>query len=168
MPLLATHRRLPDFSRRCPAPTAPSVVLLAASRPCPVFAAAGRLLAVPSAETIRQALAAALPDGAELEGRSNRASVADLPRSLVGTKRPLACDLTLRPCHGRPFAQADEVYRSRAKSGTSHSHAYATVCLVCRGRRWALALTWVRRGEPLPGVLRRLLARVRRAGLRPR
>ena len=166
--LLTTHLRLPEFSRRCPAQTVLAVVLLAASRLCSVFAAAGRLLAVPSAETIRQALAAALPERAELERRLNRALAADLPRSLVGTRQPLACDLTLRPYHGRPFAHADEVYRSRAKSGTSHFHAYATVYLVCRGRRWTLALTWVRRREPLTDVLRRLLAQVRRAGLRPR
>src|SRR6476619_3294291 len=166
--LLITHLRLPDFSRRCPAQSVLSVVLLAAARLGSVFAAAGRLLGIPSAETIRQALAAALPEREELERRLNRALVADLPRSLVGTRQPLACDLTLRPYHGRPFAQADEVYRSRARSGTSHFHAYATVYLVCRGRRLTLALTWVRRREPLTEVLRRLLAQVRRAGIRPR
>src|SRR5437868_11552465 len=71
--LLAVHLRLTDFSRRCPAETVLSVVLLAAARLGSVFAAAGRLLAVPSAETIRQALAAALPDREELERRLNRA-----------------------------------------------------------------------------------------------
>jgi len=165
---LTAHLRLPDFSPRCPAETVLSVVLLAAARLCSIFAAAGRLLAVPSAETIRRALAAALPDREELERRLNRALTADLPRSLIGTRQPLACDLTLRPYHGRPFARADEVYRSKAKSGTSHFHAYATAYLVCRGRRFTLALTWVRRGEPLADVLWRLLRQARRVGVRPR
>jgi hypothetical protein len=165
--LLTTYLRLPDFSRRCPARSVLMVVLLAAARLGSVFAAAGRLLGIPSAETIRQALAAGLPDREELERRLNRALAADLPRSLAGTRQPLACDLTLRPYHGRPFARADEVYRSQAKSGTSHFHAYATAYLVCRGRRLTLALTWVRRGEPLAEVLWRLLWQVRRAGIRP-
>jgi DDE family transposase len=166
--LLTAHLRLPDFSRRCPAQVVLSVVLLAAARLCSVFAAAGRLLAVPSAETIRKALAAALPDREELERRLNRALAADLPRPLAGTAQPLACDLTLRPYHGRPFARDDEVYRSRAKSGTSHFHAYATCYLALHGRRFTLALTWVRRGEPLADVLWRLLWHARRAGVRPR
>jgi Transposase DDE domain len=166
--LLTAHLRLPDFSRRCPAEVVLSVVLLAAARLCSVFAAAGRLLAVPSAETIRRALAAALPDREELERRLNRALAADLPPPLAGTAQPLACDLTLRPYHGRPFAREDEVYRSRAKSGPSHFHAYATCYLVRHGRRFTLALTWVRRGEPLADVLWRLLWHARRAGIRPR
>jgi hypothetical protein len=167
MSLLTTHLELPDVGRRCPAEVVLSVVLLAAARLGSVFAAAGRLLAVPSAETIRQALAAGLPDREALERRLNRALAADLPRSLSGTRQPLACDLTLRPYHGRPFARADEVYRSRARSGTSHFHAYATCYLVRHGRRFTLALTWVRRGEPLEDVLWRLLWHARRAGVRP-
>src|SRR5205085_4207978 len=106
--LLMTHLRLPDFSPRCPASSVLSVVLLAAARLGSVFAAAGRLLAAPSAETIRRALAAALPDREELERRLNRALTAGLPRSLVGTAQPLACDPTLRPYHGPPLARADE------------------------------------------------------------
>lgn len=166
--LLAVHLRLSDFSRRCPAETVLAVVLLAAARLGSVFAAARRLLAVPSAETIRKALAAVLPDREELERRLNRALTADLPRSLVGTAQPLACDLTLRPYHGQPFARTDEVYRSKAKSGTSHFHAYATCYLVRHGRRFTLALTWVRRGEALEDVLWRLLRQARRVGVRPR
>jgi DDE family transposase len=168
MSRLTDHLRLPDYSRRCPAETVLSVVLLAAARLCSVFAAAGRLLAAPSAETSRKALAAALPDREELERRLNRALAADLPPSLAGAAQPLACDLTLRPYHGRPLARADEVYRSKAKGGTSHFHAYATCYVVCHGRRFTVALTWVRRGEPLPDVLRRLLRQARLAGVRPR
>src|SRR5438270_82672 len=41
MSLLTTYLRLPDFSRRCPAPSVLSVVLLAAARLGSVFAAAG-------------------------------------------------------------------------------------------------------------------------------
>jgi hypothetical protein len=165
---LLTHLRLKDRSLRCPAELLLSVVLLAAARLCSLFAAACRLAAAPSHQTVRTTLAGSLPGREELERRLNRALVAGLPASLVGTHQPLACDLTLRPYHGRPHEHADEVYRSKAKSGTSHFHAYATVYVVRHGRRLTLALTWVKRGEPLPGVLRRLLHWAGQFGVRPR
>jgi Transposase DDE domain len=114
------------------------------------------------------ALAGALPGRQELERRLNRALAAGLPRALVGTRQPLACDLTLRPYHGRPLRDEREVYRGRAKGGTSHFHAYATCYLALRGRRFTLALTWVRRGEKLEDVLWRLLHRARQLDVRPR
>ena len=165
---LTTHLRLPDHSRRCPAAVVLQVVLAAAARLCSVSAAAHRLATAPSGQTVRTALAGGLPDRWELERRLNRALTADLPRSLTGTCQPLAIDLTLRPYHGEPFRDPAEVYRSQARSGTSHFHAYATVYLVRHGRRFTLALTWVTKGEPLAGVVRRLLRVARRAGIRPR
>jgi hypothetical protein len=164
---LRTHLRLPPTSHRCPPAVLLSVVLLAAARLTSLFAAAQRLAAA-SGETVRRALRAALPVRAELERRLNRALVADLPRSLLGTRQPLACDLTLRPYHGRHHTDPAEVYRGQAKGGTSHFHAYATCYLVSRGRRFTLALTWVKRGEKLEDVLWRLLHRARQLGVRPR
>jgi putative transposase len=165
--LLLTHLRPPRASRRCPPALLLSVVLLAAARLTSLSAAVARLAAA-SGETVRRALRAALPGRAELERRLNRALGADLPRSLVGTRQPLACDLTLRPYHGRHHTDPAEVYRGKAKSGTSHFHAYATAYVVCRGRRFTLALTWVKRGEKLEDVLWRLLHRARQLGVRPR
>jgi hypothetical protein len=46
----------------------------------------------------------------------------------------LAFDLTLIPYHGQPEADPNEIYRSKAKDGTSHFHAYATA-YICVGRR---------------------------------
>ena len=165
---LTTHLRLPDHSRRCPAAVVLQVVLAAAARLCSVSAAAHRLATAPSGQTVRTALAGGLPDRWELERRLNRALAADLPRSLIGTRQPLAVDLTLRPYHGEPFRDPAEVYRSQAKNGTSHFHAYASVYLVRHGRRFTLAVTWVTKGEPLAGVVRRLLRVARRVGLRLR
>jgi hypothetical protein len=165
---LTAHLRLPDHSRRCPATVVFQVVLAAAARLCSIFAAARRLATAPSDQTIRTALAGGLPDRDELERRLNRALAADLPHGLIGTRQPLAVDLTLRPYHGQPFRDPAEVYRSQAKSGTSHFHAYATVYLVRHGRRFTLAVTWVTKGEPLAGVVQRLLRVARRVGLRPR
>jgi Transposase DDE domain len=168
MQRLTTALRLPSRSRRCPPDVLLAVILLAAARFCSIVAAVRRLAGAPSDQTVRSVLAASLPGRDELERRLNRALVADLPRSLAGTNQPLAIDLTLRPYHGQPLADPAEVYRSKAKEGTSHFHAYATAYLVRHGRRFTLALTWVKRGEKLDGVLWRLLRITRRVGVRPR
>jgi putative transposase len=74
----------------------------------------------------------------------------------------------LVPYHGQPLLEEREVYRSKAKDGTSHFHAYATAYVIRKGQRFTVALTWVQRGEPLPDVIRRLLEQAARAGVRPR
>ncbi|MDX2058613.1 MAG: hypothetical protein SFV24_12485 [Gemmatimonadales bacterium] len=165
---LLTHLKLPARSRRCPPALLVDLVLLAAARLCSLFAATRRLAGVPSDQTVRSTLAGSLPDRDTLERRLNRALADGLPRALVGTRQPLALDLTLRPYHGQPQDDPAEVYRSKAKGGTSHFHAYATVYLVRKGRRFTLGLTWVRKGEPLAGVIRRVLRAAGQAGVRPR
>jgi len=165
---LHTYLRRPGYGRRCSAGMLLAALLAAAARLTSLFAAARRLLGLPSGETIRQALLAALPGRDELERRLNRALAADLPGCLARAAQPLAIDLTLRPYHGRYHTDPAEVYRGKAKGGTSHFHAYATAYVTCHGRRFTLALTWVTRGEPLEEVVRRLLLRVGRIGIRVR
>ena len=80
----------------------------------------------------------------------------------------LAIDLTLIPYHGRPFRDLTEVYRGQAQSGTSHFHAYATAYVVRKGQRYTVALTGVRKGEPLKEVVQRLLRQAASVGVRPR
>ena len=152
---LHTYLRRPGYGRRCSAGMLLAALLAAAARLTSLFAAARRLLGLPSGETIRQALLAAPPGRAELERRLNRALAADLPGCLARAAQPLAIDLTLRPYHGRYHTDPAEVYRGKAKGGTSHFHAYATAYVTCHGRRFTLALTWVTRGE-LPRKRRRL------------
>jgi len=166
--LLKRHLRLTDFSRRCTAAMLLAVLFAAAARLASLSATAARLLAVASAETLRKALHACLPGPDELQRRLNLALVADLPRALRRRPQRLAVDLTLIPYHGRPLHNVAEVYRSQAKSGTSHFHAYATCYVAYRGRRFTLALTAVAKGESLALVLRWLLLQVGRAGVRTR
>jgi putative transposase len=166
--LLQEHLRLTDFRSRCPATLLLDLLLCACAWLTSLFAVCQRLRRAPAPETARLALRAWLPEPPELERRLNRALAADLPRGLRRRRQRLAIDLTLIPYHGLPLADPKEVYRSKAKSGTSHFHAYATVYLVLRGQRFTLALTAVARGEPLEGVLQRLLARAARQGVRPR
>jgi putative transposase len=80
----------------------------------------------------------------------------------------LAIDLHLRPYHGQPHREAQEIYRSQAKSGTTHFHAYASCYLVKHGRRYTLALSRVEQGTAMEQVVKRLLQRVAQIGIRPK
>lgn len=165
--ILQAHLQLDDYGDTCPAATLLAVVFSACARLTSLFAAALGLRRAPSGETVRKALLFNLPDADELERRFNRALVNDLPRALRHRRQRLAADLTLIPYHGQPWLNDAEVYRSQAKDGTSHFHAYATLYLVAKGQRYTLALTWVQRGEALEDVLQRLLRRASRVGVRP-
>lgn len=145
------------------------ILLLAAARTCSVFAACQSLADAPTDTTIRNALAATLPQNRkELEKRLNAALVTKLPKALLRKSRAVAIDLTLIPYHGEPQLNENEIYRSQPKSGTSHFHAYATAVVVHRGHRYAIALTYVTRGEKMTAVLERLLAIVRERKLKIR
>jgi Transposase DDE domain len=166
--LCQQHLRLADHGPKCTAGLLWAVLFYAASRITSVAAACTALLRAPSDSAVHAALLATLPDAAELQRRVNRALQGDLPRCLRRRRQPLAIDLHLVPYHGRPLREAQEVYRSQAKDGTSHFHAYATAYVIRQGLRFTVALTWVQRGEPLAGVIRRLLRQAAQAGVRPR
>jgi hypothetical protein len=103
-----------------------------------------------------------------LQRRLNAALAGDLPRAVRRRPQRLAADLVLIPYHGQPLRDPEEIYRSRAKSGTSHFHAYATLYLIRHGYRFTVALTPVARGEPLEEVLKRLLRQAAAVGVRGR
>ena len=72
------------------------------------------------------------------------------------------------PYQGEPLENEDEIYRGQPKSGTSHFHAYASVYVVRKGQRFTLAATYVRKGEKLEDILKRLLRRAAQTGVKPR
>src|SRR5262249_45362553 len=133
-----------------------------------------RLAQVPSANTAREHLRACLPADRrglqQLEQRLNRALQAHLPSKLRQRLRQrrveVALDLTDVPYHGQPEQDEEEIRRSQAKSGTTHSHSYASLQIVQQRQRLTLALTWVTKGETMAQVVTRLLATARRCGLR--
>ena len=144
------------------------ILLIAAARVVSLVAACRDLADAPSDQTIRDALAATLPEIAELERRLNLALVTDVPKALRRKSRIIAIDLTLIPYHGQPAFDKQEIYRSKAKSGTTHFHAYATAVVVHKGYRYTLALTHVERGEAMKDVVQRLLRIVRRRDVKIR
>jgi len=145
-----------------------TVLCYAACRIISLAAACASLRDAPSDSAAHDALLATLPNFAELQRRLNRALQGDLPHALRRRRQPLAIDLTLIPYHGQPLHHADEIYRSKAKSGTSHFHAYATAYVIRKGQRFTVALTAVERHDAMPEVLKRLLRQAARAGVRPR
>ena len=163
---LSTALRLEYEGTKCTASTLFQVLLIAAARVVSIFAACRDLADAPSDQTIRNALAASLPEMTELERRLNRALVTELPKALHRKARMIAIDLTLIPYHGQPLRTRREIYRSRPKAGTTHFHAYATAVAVHKGHRYTLALVHVEHGESMKNVLQRLLSIVRRRDIR--
>src|SRR5215472_16766981 len=163
--LLQTCLRVRDFSPTCTARTLWHVLFAACARLCTLAAACRCLASAPSRETVRLALLSWLPVRDELLRRLNNALTVEIPRAIRKRAQQVAIDLVLIPYHGQPMLDISEVYRSQAKSGTSHFHAYATAYVNYRGQRYTLALTVVQRGEKMEEVLKRLLRRLSQLGI---
>jgi hypothetical protein len=166
--LCQRHLRLKDHGTKCFAQVVLTVLFYAAARSTSLAAACAALVTAPSDTALRTALLATVPEIHELHRRLNRALQGDLPRALRRRRQPLAIDLVLLPYHGEPLHDVREVYRSKAKSGTSHCHAYATAYGVRQGRRFTVALASVRKGDELSDVIGGLLHQAAKAGVQPR
>lgn len=131
------------------------------------------LEAVPSGTTVRSHLQNALGDVyvAVLlkEDALNKALQAQVPKSLKKgfSKKAyeIAIDLTEIAYHGKAAQQAAEIRRSKAKSGTSHFHMYATLAVVHNKARYTLALTYMWQDDSPCDVVQRLIKQVRSLGL---
>jgi hypothetical protein len=166
--LLEPYLQWHDYGPKCTVKVLLQVLFYAAGHLCSVFAACSQLRTAPSDQAVRDALAALCPDPVPLEQRLNRLFAAQIPKGLRKRPQRVAIDLTLVPYHGQPHQRVEEIYRGQAKSGTTHSHAYATVYIVRRGHRFTVALLRVEYGTALVEVLKRLLHLLRQAGIHPR
>src|SRR5437899_6838020 len=166
--VLQDHLKLPDHGPKCRAGLLITLLFYAAARITSLSDACKSLRDAPSDEAARLALIAMMPEFAVLQRRLNAALSGNLPRALRHHPQRLAADLVLIPYHGQPRHDPDEVYRSQAKSGTSHFHAYATLYVIHRGYRFTVAVTAVAGGEPLEEVLKRLLCQAAAVGVRCR
>jgi putative transposase len=165
--VLQPHLQWQDHGPKCTVTTLLQVLFYAAAQLCSLFAACSRLRDAPSDQAVRDALAALCPPAATLEQQLNASFAAQLPKAVTQRRWRLAIDLNLRPYYGHPHQRTEELYRSRAKSGTTPFHAYATCYIVHHGRRYTVALTQVEKGTALVEVLKRLLRRASQAGVRP-
>ncbi len=135
-----------------------------------IEASCSELAGAPSGNRLREVLLAALPPPAVLQRRLNAALRAQLPKMLRKGQRSytLALDCTLIPYHGQTEPEDPDVLRAQAKAGTHHFHGYATVSIVHARQRYVLALRLVRPGHTMVQIVRDLLDRVKRLGIRVR
>jgi Transposase DDE domain len=166
--LLRRHLQLADHGHKCTAQTMVLVLFYAAARIISLAAACAALRDAPSDQAMRDALRATLPPLYELQHRLNCALAARLPQGLRRRRQPLAIDLTLTPYHGEYLYDPAEIYRSQPKSGTTHFHAYATLYVIRHGQRFTAAIDYVLAAEKMEEVVRGLLQRASKAGLKPR
>ena len=164
---LVQARLLKDHGWLCKATVVWNIVLRAAARTTSIFAACRDLADAPSEQALLNALNDGLPKTLPvLECRLNEALTGYLPRSLRRPKWQVAIDWHLVPYYGQPQKSRNELYYGQPRQGTTKFHAYATACIVQYGQRYTIALTWVRRHETTVKVLGRLLAQIRKIGLK--
>ncbi len=156
-----------DHGWKCTAAMVLNIVLRAASRCISVSAACRDLSDGPSDQAVMTALEDGLPKTLKvLERRLNESLTCELPRRMRRRRWRVAIDWHLSPYYGLPQDSKNEIYYGKPKQGTKQFHAYASACIVEKGQRYTLALTWVRRHESMVTVLRRLVDRIREIGLK--
>lgn len=72
----------------------------------------------------------------------------------------IAFDLTYVPYHGKPKERIKELRNGPAKHGTTWFHVYASAYVILYGRRYTLAIKYVKRDEGLVHVVKFLLNRL--------
>lgn len=164
---LLDSMRLKDHGWKCTAVVVWNIVLRSAARMSSVFAGCRDLAKGPSDQAVFTALTEGLPKTrGVLENRLNLALTYHVPRRMQRRAWTVAIDWHLVPYYGEPKRSRNELYPGQPRQGTKTFHAYATACLVSRGVRYTLAVTWVRRHETSVVALRRLLTLIRGIGLR--
>lgn len=156
-----------DHGWRCTAVVLLNVVLRAAARSISISAACRDLSKGPSDQAVMTALDDGLPKTLKvLERRLNEALTCELPRRVRRRKWQVAIDWHLSPYYGQPYESGNELYYGKPRQGTKKFHAYASACIVERGQRYTVALTYIRRHESKAVVLRRLVEQIRSIGLK--
>jgi len=164
---LLQAKLLKDHGWKCTAALVFNIVLRAAARCISVSAACRDLSDGPSDQAVMTALEEGLPKTLSvLERRLNEALTCELPRRMRRRQWRVAIDWHLSPYYGQHQDSRNEIYYGKPRQGTKKFHAYASACIVEKGQRYTLALTWVRRHESMVTVLRRLVARIREIGLK--
>jgi hypothetical protein len=166
---LLAAKLLKDHGPLCTATVVWSVVLRAAARVTSIFAACRDLANAPSDQALFNALNDGLPKTLKvLERRLNESLTGHLSRGMRRRLWEVAIDWHLVPYYGQPHESRNELYYGKPRQGTTKFHAYATACIVMYGRRYTLALSWVRRHETTVKALARLLDRIDELGLKIR
>lgn len=103
-----------------------------------------------------------------LQRDCNRALASQLPVWLRDHPQEIACDLHDEPYYGQYDRDDPDnwVCRGEARDGTTHFYRCATAYILRNGVRMTLAVEFVKPGDDLKRILKRLLRRVRALGIR--
>lgn len=161
---LLQHVCLSINGKKCTLQTVFELILKASAGQTSVNDVCDDTPGAPTGTAVLNQLHQALPQGLSqlwrLEAKLNEVLVANLTRRMLRVRCDMAIDLVLVPYHGQPDKDEDEVRRSQAREGTTHFHCYATAYMVYKDQRMTLALTFVRRHDTMPDILRRLFKRL--------
>ena len=98
-------------------------------------------------------------DMSRLEEKLNGALQSRILTRIKHKHHRMAIDLHLIPYYGKPTeTEANYIYRSQAKDGTTRFFAYATIYLICRNKRITLGIHAVPCDETLVATVTYLLA----------
>lgn len=120
----------------------------------------------PSSKTLRNHIRQQLPSIDDVEIRLNNSLQATLSKNLAKKPLPIAIDLVEIPYYGKGSIHSDSIRRTPRKNGTSRCHAYATACSIYKGKRYTLAVTYVRYGEKMHEVLMRLESQLKKVRIK--
>lgn len=121
------------------------VMVHACSQMISIEQAAKRFRNAPKAPAIRFHLREKL-DIVRIENAANKILLGLAQLILSGKFLEFAMDLTYIPYHGKPKKDDAEIVRSKAKDGTTHFHAYATLYAIVLGKRFTIALKYIKKG----------------------
>jgi putative transposase len=152
------------------------ILIYASVNSTTIETACNELAGAPSGNTVREHLGKVLDASragvVALEEELNQALKSQIPAGLckrLGRRSfEIGIDLTDIAYHGQPAQDDSEIRRGKAKSGTTHFHAYATLSIVHHQRRYELALTFVWADESMEKVVQRLILQAKTLGLRIR
>lgn len=140
------------------------VVVQACSRAVSINQACKDLKKAPDESTVRHHLSKL--SMRSLERRLNSILPKWAVKLLTGRSLRIAIDFTYIPYHGRPSERITELRNGPARHGTTWFHVYASAYVILYGRRYTLALKYVRRRESLIHVIEGLLKRLEALNIR--
>jgi len=146
------------------------ILLLASAYKITVNQASNKVKKSPKGGVIRYHLRN-LRKEVDLEQLENKVNtiLQRLACSLLSRRRyEFAVDLVYIPYHGKHQKDKNEIVRSKAKHGTTHFHAYATLYVIVLGMRFTLAVKYVQKKTPMEDVVAFMLDTIHHLDLKPK
>jgi hypothetical protein len=161
------HLSLKTEGYRCRTVQTFNLLLKAAAEGSSLEAVCADSCGVVDSNTLREQVNQALPISQlrQQEAEMNAALQSAIPLGMPRGGLEVAMDTHDEPFYGKTPQLRTYTCKTRAKAGTSHFFRIASAYVIWREVRLTLALTYVLPTDDLPGVVERLLQRLRHLGL---